>query len=148
MRKKSGGQCALSVVNSEPMKNMTQAKKAAPSAKRKMSEMISEMAEGFLWVGDTIGERQNRLNVACSAWNMACESPQVRKRQLAHYEEQYLRCNPATLPTDLANIIKDLEVLIDRKLKMFPDDLRQVVSARVVMVGKTHRIEVASARLQ
>ena len=31
-----------------------------------MSEMISEMAAGFLGVGDTIGERQNRLNAACS----------------------------------------------------------------------------------
>jgi hypothetical protein len=37
--------------------------------------------------------------------------------------------------------------LIERKLKMFPDDQRQVVSARVVMVGNAFRIEVASATL-
>ena len=106
-----------------------------PLPKRKMSEMISEMAAGFLGVGDNIGERQNRLNAACNAWNMACGSPEVRQRQLDQYREGYLRFNPATSPGDLANIIKDIELLIERKLKMFPDDLRQIVNARVVMIG-------------
>jgi hypothetical protein len=127
---------------------MSRRKKSTGSPKRKMSEMISEMAAGFLGVGDTIGERQNRLNAACSAWNMACGSPEVRQRQLEQYKEGYLRFNPATSPGDLDNIIKDMELLIERKLKMFPDDKRQIVSARVVMVGKDYRIEVASATLQ
>ena len=127
---------------------MSRRKKSNKPTKRKMSEMISEMAAGFLGVGDTLGERQNRLNAACSAWNMACGSPEVRQRQLGQYKEGYLRFNPATSPGDLANILKDMELLIERKLKMFPDDKRQIVSARVVMVGKDYRIEVASATLQ
>jgi len=127
---------------------MSRRKKSNKSTKRKMSEMISEMAAGFLGVGDTIGERQNRLNAACSAWNMACGSPEVRQRQLEQYKEGYLRFNPATSPGDLANILKDMELLIERKLKMFPDDKRQIVSARVVKVGNVYRIEVASATLR
>jgi|GEM_PF-5397764 len=43
--------------------------------------------------------------------------------------------------------LKDMESLIERKLIMFPDDHRQIVSARVVMVGKAYRIEVASTTL-
>ena len=127
---------------------MSRRKKSNKPTKRKMSEMISEMAAGFLGLGDTIDERQNRLNAACSAWNMACGSPEVRQRQLEQYKEGYLRFNPATSPGDLANILKDMELLIERKLKMFPDDKRQIVSAKVVMVGKNYRIEVASATLQ
>ena len=127
---------------------MTRRKKPNKSTKRKMSEMISEMAAGFLGLGDTIDERQNRLNAACSAWNMACGSPEVRQRQLEQYKEGYLRFNPATSPGDLANILKDMELLIERKLTMFPDDKRQIVSARVVKVGNGYRIEVASATLQ
>jgi len=127
---------------------MSRRKKSNKPTKRKMSEMISEMAAGFLGVGDTIGERQNRLNAACSAWNMACGSPEVRQRQLEQYKEGYLRFNPATSPGDLANILKDMELLIERKLTMFPDDKRQIVSARVVKVGNVYRIEVASATLQ
>ncbi len=127
---------------------MTQPKNSDPSPKRKMSEMISEMGAGFVGVGNTIGERQNRLNAACTAWNMACVSSEVRQRQLKQYGENYLRFNPSTSPIDLANILKDMELLIERKLRMFPDDHRQIVSARVVMVGTGYRIEVASANLQ
>jgi hypothetical protein len=79
---------------------------------------------------------------------MACGSPEVRQRQLEQYKEGYLRFNPATSPGNLANILKDMELLIERKLKMFPDDKRQIVSARVVKVGNVYRIEVASVTLQ
>ena len=128
-----------------PVPNMNERKNSAPSPKRKMSEMISDMAAGFLGVGDTIGERQNRLNAACTAWNMACASPEARQRQIEQFKEVYLQFNPATSPIDLANILKDMESLIERKLAMFPNDQRQIVSARVVMVGNTYRIEVVSA---
>ena len=116
--------------------------------KRKMSEMISEMAAGFLGVGDTIAERQNRLTAACCAWNIACGSPEFRQSQLEQYKQGYLRFNPATPASDLANIIKDFELLIERKLKMFPDDKRQIVSARVVKIGEGFRIEIESAALE
>src|SRR3954447_18954476 len=126
---------------------MARRKKSNKSTKRRISEMISEMAAGFLGVGDTIGERQNRLDAACSAWNMACGSPEARQRQLDQFAEVYLRFNPGTSPDDLAKIRKDMETLIERKLQMFPDDRRQVVSARIVEVGTEFRIEIASATL-
>ena len=121
---------------------------ADPSPKRKMSEMISEMAAPFISEGKTPAEKHHRLTAACSAWNMACGSPEVRQRQLEQYVEGYQRFNPASSPSDLANIRRDMESLIERKLQMFPADQRQIVSARVVMVGKDYHIEVASATLQ
>jgi hypothetical protein len=127
---------------------MTRRKDSKESTKRKMSEVILEMGAGFVGVGRTLEERQNRLNAAGSAWNMACASPENRQRQLEQYAEGYLRSNPATSPSDLANILKDMETLIERKLRMFPDDHRQIVDARVVKVGTAFRIEIASATLQ
>ena len=127
---------------------MTQSKKSDPSPKSKMSEMISEIAGGFIGVGKTPEEKQSRLTAACSAWNMACGSPDIRRQQLEQYVEGYQRFNPATSLGDLANIRKDMESLIERKLQMFPEDQRQIVSARVVMVGNDYRIEVASATAQ
>jgi len=112
---------------------------------RKISEMISEMAAYFMSVGKTAEEKQSRLTAACSAWNMACGSQGVRQRQLEQYAEGYQRFNPATSPDDLAKIRKDMESLIERKLELFPEDKRQIVSAKVVIVGKDYRIEVASA---
>ena len=116
-----------------------------PSPKRKMSEMISEMAAPFISQGKTPEEKHHRLTAACSAWNMACGSPEIRRQQLEQYVEGYRQNNPATSPGDLANIRKVMEALMERKVQMFPDDKRQIISAEIVMVGKNYRIEVASA---
>jgi hypothetical protein len=118
-----------------------------PAPKRKMSEMISEMAAPFISKGKTPEEKHHRLTAACSAWNMACGSPEIRRQQLEQYVEGYRLTNPAISPSDLANVRKVMESLIERKLQMFPDDKRQIVSAKIVMVGKDYRIEVASAPL-
>lgn len=120
---------------------------ADPLPKRKMSEMISEMAAPFISGGKTPEEKQHRLTAACSAWNMACNSPEIQRRQLEQYVEGYQRFNPASSPTDVANIRKVMESLMERKLELFPDDKRQIVSARIVMVGKDYRIETESATL-
>jgi hypothetical protein len=113
-----------------------------------MSEMISEMAGHFISVGKTPEEKQSRLTAACSAWITACGSPEARRQQLEQYVEEYQRFNPATSPGDLAEIRSDMESLICRKLEMFPEDQRRIVSARAVMVGDDFRIEVASATAQ
>lgn len=118
-----------------------------PSPNRKMSELISEMAAQFISVGKTPDEKQSRLTAACSAWNIASGSPESRRQQLEQYVEGYQRFNPATSSNDLANIRKDMEALIERKLEMFPDDQRQIVSAKVVVVGRDYRIEVVSSTL-
>jgi len=73
---------------------------------------------------------------------------QAVPRVLEQYKEGYLRFNPATSPDALANILKDMETLIERKLRMFPDDRRQIVGATVVKVGTKFRIEIASATVE
>ena len=120
---------------------------ADPAPQRKMSEMISEMAAPFISEGKTPEEKHHRLTAACSAWNMACGSPEVRRQQLEQYVQGYRQNNPVISPSDLANIRKVMESLMERKLQMFPDDKRQIVSAKVMMVGTNYRIEVASATL-
>ncbi len=120
---------------------------ADSSPKRKMSEMISEMAATFISQGKTPEEKHHRLTAACSAWNMACGSPAVRRQQLEQYVEGYRQSNPAISPSDLASVRNVMESLMERKLELFPDDKRQIVSAKIVMVGKDYRIEVASATL-
>ena len=78
---------------------------------------------------------------------MACGSPDIRRQQLEQYVDGYRQNNPATSPSDLANIRKVMESLMERKLELFPDDKRQIVGARIVMVGSAYRIETESANL-
>ena len=126
---------------------MIQLKNPVPPDKRKLSEMITEIAASFISGGKTPEEKENRLTAACSAWNMATGSPEVRRYHLEQYIEGYRRFNPSTSPSDVASVLKVIESLIERKLAMFPDDKRQIVSSKIVMVGKDYPIEVASASL-
>ncbi len=76
---------------------------------------------------------------------MACSSPENQRRQLEQYIEGFRQYNPTFAPADVANILTVMQSLIERKLELFPEDKRQIISAKVVMVGKGYRIEVASA---
>jgi hypothetical protein len=127
---------------------MDDRKESNESPRLKMSEMISEIGAGFISVGKSLEERHNRLTAVCSAWNMACVSPENRQKQLQQFAASYRLFNPAISTDDLVRIVKDMETLINRKLTLFPDDHRQIVNSRVVPVGKDFRIEVVSARLK
>lgn len=67
-----------------------------PSPERKMTEMISEMAAGFIGIGKTPEPKHNRLTAAGSGWSMACGSPEIRRQELEQYVEGYQRFNLAT----------------------------------------------------
>ena len=112
--------------------------------KRKISEMIWEFAGNFMRMAETPEQRQNHLNAACSAWNMAC-NPTAMEKSLDQYVREYQRSNANANPADLADVRSDMKKLIQRKLEMFPGDLRQIVDVQLVRVGDKDRIEAVSA---
>lgn len=114
-------------------------------AKRKISEMIWEVAGDFIRQGKTAQDRQNRLIAASNAWNIASSPPERRQGMLDGLVVQYSRLNPGSDAAGLAAIRSDMEVLIARKLKMFPMDRPQIVSARLMSGDGQDRIEVMSA---
>lgn len=122
--------------------------KQSNSIKPKISQSLLDFAGDFIHFGNTPEDRQNRLNAAGSAWNMACNTPELRKKHLDQYVRGYGNFNPKANADELAGIRKDMETLIERKLKMFPNDLRQIVGARIVKEGGKERIEAVAATLQ
>jgi hypothetical protein len=115
--------------------------------KRKMSEIIWEFAGDFIRMGDTPEEKESLLNAACSAWSIACSLPELRKKNLDRYMLEYRRFNPAADEEELAGVRSNMEKLIQKKLEMFPNDLRQIVGARILPAGGKDRIEIVSARV-
>jgi len=113
--------------------------------KQKMSDMISDIGWSFIDFGDTLEEKHNRLNAVCSAWNMACATPEHRERQLDQYMEGFRQFNPDSSEEELNQVRNDMQTLIQRKLKMFPADQRQIVDTRILPLGEDFRIEIASA---
>lgn len=131
------------------MKDKKKDKRLAQTpAKRKISEMVWEFAGDFVRMGKTQGEKEVRLIAASSAWNIACNKPEQRRKLLDDYMAGYLRFNPHTDPANAAAIRSDMEKLVERKLKLFPMDMRQIVNARLVPVRDQDRIEVLSARIE
>jgi hypothetical protein len=114
----------------------------------KISQSIWEFAGDFIRIGKTLEQRQSRLNAACSAWNIACNHPGVRKKNLDHYMRSYKEYNANADDAALAAIRNNMEHLIEVKLKMFSGDLRQILNARIVRSGDKDRIEAAAARLE
>jgi hypothetical protein len=117
-------------------------------AQPKISESILAFAGDFIRFGNTLEDRQNRLTAACSAWNIACNTPELREKHLDGYVQGYGKFTPDADAEYLANVRKDMETLIETKLRMFPHDLRQVVQARIINVGGHDRIEAAALGVQ
>src|SRR5271157_2812184 len=109
--------------------------------KRKLSEMISDFAGDFIRLGKTPEAKQNYLTGACTAWNIASAPPERRKKLVKEFLAEYKRHNPNTDEAALSAIPKDMEHLIDVKLKMFPHDVRQIVTARYLQTNAGDRIE-------
>jgi len=126
--------------------NKKKRRRPAVQGRRKISELVWEFAGDFIRMGDTPDERQSLLNAACSAWNIACNPPEVRQQHLEKYLREYRRCNRDVDRQEIEEVRDYTEKLIEKKLQMFPDDLRQIVGAQMVNSGGKDRIEVVSAR--
>jgi hypothetical protein len=129
-------------------KNKDRQQRPQSSARPKISQSLWEFAGDFIRMGETLEHRQSYLNAVCSAWNIACNTPDVRKKHLDHYMREYQNFNSGADEEQLAGVRSDMEKLIEVKLKMFPHDLRQVVQARITKVGGQERIEAAALRVQ
>ena len=110
--------------------------------------MVWEFAGEFIRLGDTVEQKQIRVNAACSAWNMACNPPEVRNRSLDQYIKSYRSYNPEVTDEEISAILSDMERLIQNKLRFFPDVHKQIVGAQVTQVEGEDRIDVASASLE
>jgi hypothetical protein len=117
-----------------------------PPEPRKLSEIIWEYAGDFISTGDTPERRQSHLNAACNAWTIACDPPEARQKDLKRYMAEYQRFNPGADEEELAGVRIAMEKLIERKLKVFPGDLRQIVGARIFKSGEHDRVEIMSVR--
>ena len=118
------------------------------ASKQKVSEMIWEFAGEFIRSGRTLEEKQNRLNAACSAWNIACNPPDIWDRSLDQYVESYRSYNPELSDEEVSVVRSTMAKLTQNKLSLFPAVHKQIVGAKITQVAGEDRIDVASARLE
>jgi len=90
------------------------------ASKQKVSEMIWEFAGEFIKSGRTLEEKQNRLNAACTAWNISCNPSEVWSRSLDQYVESYMSYNPEASAEVVSGVRNTMTELIQNKLRLFP----------------------------
>ena len=109
----------------------------------KMSELIGEYASDYINMGESTEERQNYLNGACSAWNIAVLPEHLREEALRRNIAEYKRMNPEA--DDAENLADDLRKLIEKKLQMFLGVKKVIIDASIEPISDTkYRILVAS----
>ncbi len=106
----------------------------------KISQVIIEFASEYIDLGKTIEKKQDHLNAACIAWNIAILPAYKRQIALNDFLTQYQVRNPHE--TDVGHIKHDMELLIQQKLERFPHIKTSIVQARIRDSGDTYRIAV------
>ena len=115
----------------------------ASGSATKISELVSEYASDYINLGDATEERQSFLNGACTAWNIANLPYHLRSTALQQTAERYKEMNPGI--ADVESYLHDMRILIEKKLRMFPDARKTIVNAFIEPVNNTqYRIRVIS----
>lgn len=109
----------------------------------KLSQMIIDLASDYIDLGSTLEEKQNYLNVACIAWNISILPEQSRKIALAHFLDDYKKNNPSESEEKIENIKRDMEFLMQERMRMFPESKSPIEYAKITENDVEYKITVA-----
>ena len=106
--------------------------------------MVLNFAGDYIVMGDDVEEKQQYLNGAVSAWNIACLDEKDRKRSIKKYMTKYRKLNPMQSKRDYRDVEKDLWLLIQQKENLYPDVRTQIIDAKIEEINGKNHITVAS----
>ena len=99
-------------------------------------------------MGDDQADKQEYLNGAVSAWNIACLKTSKRKKALQQYRKIYRKLNPTHTKRDCDEALDNIRLLIKRKNELYPQDRIQIAHAKIVTIGNKDHVTVTSVRLR
>jgi len=112
----------------------------------KISKMLLDVAGEYIAMGDDEEDKQQYLNGAVSAWNIACLQSKERKAALKKFHKNYRRMNPSHTKRDYADAMENIQLLINRKDKLYPDVFVQIAQATLVTKGNQDHVTVTSIK--
>jgi hypothetical protein len=118
------------------------------SEMKKISEMVLDFAGDYIVMGEDIEEKQQYLNSAVSAWNIACLDEKARKRSIKKYMAEYRKLNPKQSERDFRDVEEDLRLLIKQKEKLYPEVRVQIVDAHIKEINGKNHVTVASLNIE
>jgi hypothetical protein len=118
------------------------------SKRKKISEMVLDFAGDYIALGEDIEEKQQYLNSAVSAWNIACLNEKARKRSIKKYMAEYRKLNPTQSKRDFCDVEEDLRLLITKKVEIYPEVRIQIVDAQIQEINGKNHVTVASFNME
>jgi len=114
----------------------------------KVSKMLLAVAGDYIAMGEDLEDKQQYLNSAVSAWNIACLDSASREKALRQYRKSYRRLNPSHTHRDCADVEENLRLLISKKDKLYPKVRIQIAGATIEEQDGQERVTVASVRMR
>ncbi len=108
--------------------------------------MIFEFAGDFIAAGESMEQKQIRLNAACTAWNIANLPRHERRKALERYLQSIRAQNPGV--QDSSFLRKDVEQLINQKNRLFPQVKKPIMHAEIRGEGDRFSISAVSMRTE
>jgi hypothetical protein len=101
---------------------------------KKVSEMLPDVAGGYIAAAEDLEGRHNLIGNAITAWNIGCLSKSVGEAHLRVVLEQYVRINQGIDPEDVDNFEYNLRLLINQKRGLYPFVKMQIVDFKIKSV--------------
>ncbi len=108
--------------------------------------MIFEFARDFIATGESMEQKQSRLNAACTAWNISNLPKYERRKALERYLQSYRAQNPGVQDSNVLR--KDMEHLIKQKNRLFPQVKKSIMHAEIRGEGDHFSISAVSMRTE
>lgn len=113
----------------------------SPKGEVKMSEVLEEFVEPYLFEVHGPERRQMVFDMAVVAWNLAIMPEAERKSAMADLFDDLMKNQKAVVRQDLDNLIAEM---ITRKLELFPNNRRYIVDFQLEGDGDQFHLSVAS----
>jgi hypothetical protein len=114
----------------------------------KVSKMLLDVASEYIAMGEDIEDKQQYLNGAVSAWNIACLRGKAREAAIKKYRKQYRQMNPSHTKPDINEALDNIQLLIDQKDKFYSDVSIQITHATIETINNKDHVTVASVKIR
>ena len=108
----------------------------------KVSKMLLNVASEYIAMGEDIEDKQQYLNGAVSAWNIACLRGKDREAAIKKYRKQYRKMNPSHTKRDINEALENIQLLIDRKDNLYSDVSVQIAHATIETINNKDHVTV------
>ena len=110
--------------------------------------MVLDFAGDYIAMGEDVEEKQQYLNSAVSAWNIAFLDEKAQKRSIKKYIAEYRKLNPTQSKRDFRDVEEDIILLIKQKEKLYPEERVQIVDAHIQDINGKNHVTVASLNIK